>query len=136
MKNLFKSLVYAIGFSLMVHIVMRYDLPGSIKEIIEYGWAYSFKGIMKTGFQLFIISLCIISIIFCGIKSIWHMILYNYNLFFYENEKKVIKVTVDENYTIRDSFVELFDGRIIPIDIKKIAINKPEEEKEEEKEEQ
>ena len=131
MRNLFKSLVYAIGFSITINLAVKYDLIGLIKDMIEYGWVYTFREVIMMGVYIFFILFCIATILFFAIKSIWHIILFNYNLFFYEKREGQINVTVDENYIIRDSFVELFDGTTIPIKIRKIVMGKPEEEKEE-----
>ena len=84
-----------------------------------------FFKLLQIGFYAF---LCVLSIIGCIISligSIYNMICVFSVLFF---SKKEIHVSVDENYVIRDSFIELSNGKIIPIRIKKIVMNKPENE--------
>lgn len=131
MKNLFKSLLYTIAFSIMINIVMEdMFLVDFIKGMIKYGWVDDLKNKILMGLYLFFILYVVTIIIFFGIKSIWHMILFHYDILFYN--KKEIHVTVDEDYIIRDSFVELSGGKIIPIKIKKIIMNKPDEQEEKE----
>ena len=117
-KNLFLSLSYAIMCSITTNIIMtNIDM---VKALIEYGWVDSIKNMVCMGFYVFLILWLLSLSIASGLKSIWCMILFNYYLFFYNEEK--IHVTVDNNRNI-SSYAELSNGKIIPIKIHKVVLN-------------
>ena len=117
-KNLFLSLSYAIMCSITTNIIMtNIDV---VKSLIECGWVDSTGNMVRMGLYVFLILWLLSLSIATGLKSIWCMILFNYYLFFY-NEKE-IHVTVDDNRNI-SSYVELSNGKIIPIKIHKVVLN-------------
>ena len=125
----FLSLLYSVLALIFIALTLRLDL--SIFEPIFSPYKLNIFKLIKIGTYafmcLFVLSGCITFVI-AAIKNI---ILFHYFLIT-PNDDKTINVTVDENYIIRDSFLELSNGKIIPIKIKKIVMNKPENESKEE----
>ena len=61
------------------------------------------------------------------LKAIYHLIAF-FCLFMGLGNKSEIHLTVDENHYIKECFVELASGKIIPIRISKVKWNKPDDE--------
>lgn len=126
MRNLASSLLYSIGAIIGVCGLLKIDYSIIITFFTE-GNLNFFKfltGCVWIWFLLFMISTCIAFII----KSLYSLALFHYYSLFYTDRE--INVYVDENRIIRDSFVELSDGRVIPIKIRKIIMGKSDNEKE------
>ena len=127
LQHICQSLLYSVIALLFIYLTMRLDL--SIFEPIFSTYDINIFKLIGIGAYAFLYLFVISATIALTIASIKSMILFHSYLF---NNEKVIKVTVDENYIIRDSFLELSNGRIIPISIRKIVMDKPENESNEE----
>lgn len=117
------------GTLLLLALPKLYMLNSNSISSITMKLKIGFFDYLKIAFLGCIDILVISTTIAFIISAIYNIVLYQYYSLFYYN--RIIRLTVDQNYIIRDSFVELSDGRTIPIRISKIMMGKPEEEKEE-----
>lgn len=99
----------------------------NLNKIIGVFYTNNIFKVIGICFYIFICLLVIFGSIAFFIGTIFHLIMFYYYAFFYKHNDREINITVDENYIIRDSFVELSNGRIIPIKIKKVSMGNPEE---------
>lgn len=118
MIHLLLSFIFTIATFIWVNTLMCN--MNEIKELISYGWVDNIGNMIVMGFYAFVILFIVSSAIACAIKSIYHIILFNYEFLFYKEKK--IHVTVDDNRNI-SSYVELSNGKIIPIKIHKVVLN-------------
>jgi hypothetical protein len=117
-----KSLGYGILFSILFSNLLKFV---SWLNIVDYDWFnIEFNGMIGNGIILNMLLFTFIGSIVSAYKTIYHMVMFYITIFF--KNKSKIHLTVDEEYIIRDSFVELSSGKTIPIKIKKIKWNKDE----------
>jgi hypothetical protein len=85
----------------------------------------SLKDWIVTSGYIFICLFCIMGGLFFLGLSLFHLFMVYYYAFV--NDNRVIHVAVDENDVIQDTFLELSNGKIIPIKITKLKMDKPKE---------
>ena len=125
MKHIFLSSFFCLLFCLAscIFIIVGPDLFNDLYEI--------FKSIENMrhmiGFSMFLFGLlCLVFVsISCAIKTIYHLVAFCAIVIFgYCKTEEQICVNVDENCIVRGSFVELSNGKIIPIRLNKINWSK------------
>lgn len=125
-----KALVLSF-FHIIIGVIFLYSTLNTNYYIALIDWASdvdSIKDILLCAICTFLVLFVSMGLVCHSILAIWYMISYYYYTFFYN--KKEIHLIIDENQYIRDSYVELKNGRTIPIKINKVKWKKPKETKE------
>lgn len=121
--NFFKSMLYTLGATIGTIFTIQTGIPMILNNITQYEkigiWFKGF-GVIKFGFILFINLFFIIGSIVFAIKAIYTMWLCYYYAFVYKNAYNSIKINVDENNVIQESYMEFKNGNKIPIEISRI----------------
>lgn len=126
MKHLLLSIISTILCGFCVYTIAKNDF-GSIHLLIDMikasdSYLDAFFVTIQIFGHMFFISFAIAN----AIKAIYELILFHYYGLFYKERE--IHVAVDENKVIRDSYVKLKNGSIIPIKLHKIVFGEPEKE--------
>ena len=91
-------------------------------NFIDYNWVdVNFGAMIANGTLLYALLFMLIGSIVFAFKLVYHMIAFYVSIFFINKAK--INLNVDEDFIIRDSYVELSSGKTIPIKINKIKWN-------------
>ena len=94
--------------------------------MIINGEISGFKTWASASVYLFMSLFCIIGTIFFFCLGLYNLFMIFYCVFITDN--RIIHVAVDENDIIQDTFLELSNGKIIPIKITKLKMDKLKEE--------
>ena len=120
----FKSFLYTLA-SVYFSIIFYYDACPVIIEVFKMiNEENTFKETILICFTVFITLLIISVIIAFIIKAIYNIYLPIYYHMFYDEMREKIGITLDENNYINSCFVKLKSGKVIPIEISKMAIPK------------
>ena len=125
MKNTITHFILSFIYTIFSILCMSCALKINVEKAMSALFANGIFITISRGFYVFSCLLVLIGSLTFTIGAILHMVLMFYHAFFAYQGGRQINVTVDENYIIRDSFLELSNGKIIPINIKKIVMNKP-----------
>ena len=120
LKDIYKSLGYCI--LLVFWGAFTIDIIDRTKNLI-YDFTYTFKNCIIIGFVIFVLLLSIIATVTFIIKAFQHLLSFFYYGFFYNYDKMQIKI--DEENKIQESYMELKNGKIIPINISRVSIKVP-----------
>ena len=124
MRHFILSWLYSILSLLFINLSIKFNVLDLYALLLEED--FKFAGIMD-----FIGSA---SILYCGLfilmgtlffigLAIYHLAMIYYYTFAYKSRK--IHTIVDENDIIQDTYLELADGKIIPIKITRLVMDKP-----------
>lgn len=120
----FKSAAYTILGVLYTIITMKFY--GTVLHLIsnfDIFNNFSIKDTIILSFDVFILLFFIAVCITCFIKGIQYLyILFRDSFFKKQTDFKQMNIRIDENNVIRESYMELKNGEIIPIDIKQIIL--------------
>lgn len=120
----FKSAAYIILGVLYTIITMKFY--GTVLYLIsnfDIFNNFSIKDTIILSFDIFILLFFIAVCITCFIKGIQHLyILFRDSFFKKQTDFKQMNIRIDKNNIIRESYMELKNGEIIPIDIKQIIL--------------
>lgn len=126
-KNIWKVFVYIALGLLMVFLLNNILVP---EMFLLENYKNKFAAYVSIALWVFSILFFMGTLISSIIKVIYHMILYCYYTFFYGSSYSKIHLKIDENDIIRESYVELKNKKIVPIEISRVIIKKPEVEEE------
>lgn len=129
-KHFFASILQMIMFVLFTKIFHLDMLIGVITKLLDPGIS-NFKDVIACTFMIFICLFGIIGTVFFFCLALYNLIMVFICTFIIDN--RIIHVSVDENHIIQDTFLELSNGKIIPIKITKLKMDKPKEVLEEKK---
>lgn len=126
MKHLLLSIISTILCGLSVYIIAKDNFGATrlLADMIKASDTYLDALLITIQIfgHMFFISFAIAN----AIKAIYEIILFHYYGLFYKERE--IHITVDENKVIRDSYVKLKNGSIIPIKLHKIVFGELEKE--------
>lgn len=130
-KNLCLSIMFTITFCYSLYYILDCKFIGintfiKDRELINSIWDF-----VLVGFFVFCDIFAISIGIFSLIKLVYHLVVAWASIFNLDKKlDKIIYLDVDDNNIIRNSFVELSDGKIIPIKINRIVTRNLDKEKE------
>lgn len=124
-KHFFASILQMIMFVLFTKICHFDILIDTIMKLFDPGIS-TFKDVIACTLMIFICLFGIIGTIFFFCLSVYNLMMVFVRTFIIDN--RMIHVAVDENHIIQDTFLELSNGKIIPIKITKLKMDKPKEE--------
>ena len=124
-KHFFASILQMIMFVLFTKICHFDILVDTIMKLFDPGIS-TFKDVIACTLMIFICLFGIIGTVFFFCLALYNLIMVFVRTFIIDN--RMIHVAIDENNIIQDTFLELSDGKIIPIKITKLKMNNPKEE--------
>lgn len=124
-KHFVFTFIHAFCFVLFTKIFQWDIFVGVMKNLYDPGIS-NFKDVIACMMMVIICLFGIIGTIFFFCLTVYDMAMIFICTFITDNRK--IHVAVDENHIIHDTFLELSNGKIIPIKITKLKMEKSKEE--------
>lgn len=126
-KSVIKSFWYCYLAILMITLFINLHFEIVQNLNIDVFYQFNIKLILRLGFMLFLYIFSIIGSLALLLVVIWTLVKSFYYSFFYEIKNSRVFMSIDESNVIQESFVELANGKKIPIDIRKIITKVPSE---------
>ena len=126
-KSVIKSFWYCHLAILMITLFINLHFEIVQNLNIDVFYQFNIKLILRLGFMLFLYIFSIIGSLASLLVVIWTLVKSFYYSFFYEIKNSRVFMSIDESNVIQESFVELANGKKIPIDIRKIITKVPSE---------
>lgn len=126
-KSVIKSFWHCYLAILMITLFINLHFEIVQNLNIDIFYQFNIKLILRLGFMLFLYIFSIIGSLASLLVVIWTLVKSFYYSFFYEIKNSRVFMSIDESNVIQESFVELANGKKIPIDIRKIITKVPSE---------